>query len=131
MDAACNRVNDHKAVKDRSGIDPAVIEDVCLGNVLHPSASYVARAAVLAAGFPVTTAASVASRWCSSGLLATQQIANQILTGSIDCGIAIGAESMSTNPDDGAPKLSEQAMQNELVKARPSCSDRNDHYPRV
>lgn len=61
-----------------------------------------ARASVLAAGYPITTAASVANRFCSSGLLAVQQIANQIATGSIDVGIAVGAESMSTNPDDGA-----------------------------
>ena len=99
-----------------SKIDGALVEDVCLGNVLNPSAQYVARAAVLAAGFPVTTASSVASRWCSSGLLSVQQIANQIVTGSIACGVAIGAESMSVDPDGGAPKLSEQAMQTQVVR---------------
>jgi acetyl-CoA acyltransferase 1 len=82
------------------------VEDVCLGNVLAPGQGYVARSAVLAAGYPVTTAASVANRFCSSGLLAVQQIANQILAGSIEVGIAMGAESMSTCPDDGAPALS-------------------------
>lgn len=99
-----------------SNIDPSRVEDVCLGNVLNPGAQYVARAAVLAAGFPVTTASSVASRWCSSGLLAVQQIANQIAAGSIECGVAIGAESMSTNGDDGAPKLSEQALRTQVVR---------------
>lgn len=53
----------------------------------------------------MTAAASVSNRFCSSGLLAIQNIANQIIAGSIDVGIAVGAESMSTNPDDGAPKL--------------------------
>ncbi|KAL1296817.1 hypothetical protein AAFC00_004443 [Neodothiora populina] len=105
-----------KALIEESNIDPSLVEDVCLGNVLHPGAQYVARAAVLAAGFPVTTASSVASRWCSSGLLSVQQIANQIAAGSIDVGVAIGAESMSTNPDGGAPKFSEQAMQSQVVK---------------
>ncbi|EHL02621.1 putative 3-ketoacyl-CoA thiolase B, peroxisomal [Glarea lozoyensis 74030] len=81
-------------VRQRSKIDPSVVEDVCLGNVLADGSAYIARSSVLAAGFPVTTAASVANRFCSSGLLAIQQIANQIATGCIDVGIAIGAESM-------------------------------------
>jgi acetyl-CoA acetyltransferase family protein len=74
-----------------------------------------ARSAVLAAGYPVTTAASVANRFCSSGLLAIQQIANQILAGSIEVGIAIGAESMSTCPDDGAPVLSTKVTEHPLA----------------
>lgn len=105
-----------QALRERSRIDPSVVEDVCLGNVLHPAAAYVARAAVLASGFPVTTAASVASRWCSSGLLSTQMIANQIVAGSINCGIAIGAESMSLNPDGGAPNLEKSLLSSEQVK---------------
>jgi acetyl-CoA acetyltransferase family protein len=74
-----------------------------------------ARSSVLAAGFPVTTAASVANRFCSSGLLAIQQIANQIIAGSIEVGIAIGAESMSTCPDDGAPVMSTRITGHELA----------------
>ena len=53
------------------------------------------RAASLAAGIPNTSGASSVNRFCSSGLKATQDIANQIAEGSIDVGIAIGAESMS------------------------------------
>jgi acetyl-CoA acyltransferase 1 len=70
---------------------------------------------VLAAGFPETTAASIASRFCSSGLLAVQQVANQIIAGSIDVGIAVGAESMSTNPDNGAPALSKKILDHPLA----------------
>jgi acetyl-CoA acyltransferase 1 len=83
--------------------------------VLNPSAAYVARSAVLAAGFPESTAASVANRFCSSGLLAVQQIANQIIAGSIDIGIAVGAESMSTNADNGAPVFSQQILSHPLA----------------
>ena len=54
---------------------------------------------MLAAGFPVTTGGSSVNRFCSSGLKAVQDIANQISMGSIDCGIAIGAESMSAGGD--------------------------------
>jgi acetyl-CoA acetyltransferase family protein len=82
------------------------VEDVCVGNVLCPGSAYVARSAVLAAGFPVTAAASIANRFCSSGLLAVQNIANQIIAGSIDVGVAVGAESMSNNQDGGAPEMS-------------------------
>lgn len=45
--------------------------------------------------------------------MATQQIANQIFAGSIDIGIAIGAESMSCNPDGGAPEFSSRVTQGE------------------
>jgi acetyl-CoA acyltransferase 1 len=52
----------------------------------------------------------VSNRFCSSGLLAVQNIANQIIAGSIDVGLAVGAESMSTTPDDGAPKMSDKIL---------------------
>ncbi|KAH6669035.1 peroxisomal putative 3-ketoacyl-CoA thiolase B [Halenospora varia] len=103
-------------VREKSKIDPNLVEDVCLGNVLAGSQGYVARASVLAAGFPISTAASVANRFCSSGLLAVQQIANQIIAGSIDVGIAVGAESMSTCPDDGAPQMSTRITEHPIGK---------------
>ncbi|THC97710.1 hypothetical protein EYZ11_002816 [Aspergillus tanneri] len=103
------------SVRERSNLDPNLVEDVCVGNVLCPGSAYIARSAVLAAGFPVTAAASIANRFCSSGLLAIQNIANQILAGSIDVGVAVGAESMSTNPDSGAPEMSSQIMSHPLA----------------
>lgn len=104
-----------QTVREKSHLNPSLVEDVCVGNVLNPGAAYVARSAVLAAGFPETTAASVSSRFCSSGLLAVQQIANQIIAGSIDIGIAVGAESMSTNPDKGAPTFSQKILDHPLA----------------
>jgi len=88
-----------KEVVKRSNIDPALVEDISLGNVSEGKAAYFVRAAALAAGFPNTTAASSVNRFCSSGLKATQDIANQIAMGSIEVGLAIGAESMSTGGD--------------------------------
>ena len=101
-----SRLNFCQIVREKSKIDANLVEDVCLGNVLAPGQGYVARSSVLAAGFPISTAASVTNRFCSSGLLALQNIANQIIAGSIEVGIAVGAESMSSTPDDGAPALS-------------------------
>ncbi|TAQ84048.1 hypothetical protein B7494_g7631 [Chlorociboria aeruginascens] len=103
------------AVRERSHIAPELVEDVCLGNVLSPAQGFIARSSVLASGFPAGTAASVTNRFCSSGLLAVQNIANQILAGSIDVGIAVGAESMSSNPDNGAGTMSDKIMAHELA----------------
>ncbi|GIZ47904.1 hypothetical protein CKM354_001098100 [Cercospora kikuchii] len=80
----------------QSKLDPSQVNDICLGNVRDAKASYYVRAAALAAGFPPTTCASHASRFCSSGLTATQHVANEIITGTIDIGVAIGAEALST-----------------------------------
>lgn len=86
-------------VRERSKLDPALVEDICLGNVSDGKAAYKLRAAALAAGFPDTTAASSLNRFCSSGLKATEDIAHAITCGSIDVGIAIGAEQMTVGGD--------------------------------
>jgi acetyl-CoA acetyltransferase family protein len=88
-----------KEVIARSNLDPALVEDICLGNVSDAKAAYYCRAAMLGAGFPNTTSGSSVNRFCSSGLKAVQDIANQIATGSINVGLAIGAESMTTGGD--------------------------------
>ncbi|KAF7882157.1 hypothetical protein EAF00_011673 [Botryotinia globosa] len=86
-------------VREKSNLDPALVEDICCGNVSDGNAAYKLRAAALAAGFPNTAGASIVNRFCSSGLKATQDIANQIAEGSIDIGIAMGAEMMSIGGD--------------------------------
>ncbi|GAD95017.1 acetyl-CoA C-acyltransferase [Paecilomyces variotii No. 5] len=92
-----------KEVLAKSKIDPALIEDICLGNVNDGRAAYLVRAASLAAGVPHTSGASSVNRFCSSGLKAVQDIANQIQLGAIDIGIAMGAESMSAGGDVPKP----------------------------
>ncbi|KAF2479533.1 beta ketoadipyl CoA thiolase [Neohortaea acidophila] len=88
-----------EATLKKMNFDPQLVEDVCLGNVSDAKAAYYVRAALLAAGFPNTTSASSVNRFCSSGLKAVQDIANQITTGSIEIGLAIGAESMTMGGD--------------------------------
>ncbi|EFX02233.1 3-ketoacyl-ketothiolase [Grosmannia clavigera kw1407] len=88
-----------KEVRERSKIDPGLVEDVCLGNVSDGKAAYKLRTASLAAGFPNTSSASTVNRFCSSGLKATADIANAISAGNIEIGVAIGAESMSAGGD--------------------------------
>lgn len=85
-----------KAIIDRSKINPALVEDVCVGTVLAPGGGATEmRAASLVAGFPETTAVRTLNRQCSSGLQACVDVANQIKTGMIDIGIGAGVESMS------------------------------------
>lgn len=82
-------------VRERSGVDPALVEDICLGNVTDAQAAYKVRTAALAAGYPNTAGASSVNRFCSSGLKAIADIAHSISNDSIAVGIAMGAESMS------------------------------------
>ncbi|KAK0622075.1 Thiolase, N-terminal domain-containing protein [Bombardia bombarda] len=88
-----------KEVKERSNIDPALVEDICMGNVSDNKAAYKLRAAALAAGFPNTAGAYSINRFCSSGLKATADIANSISAGDIKVGVAMGVESMSAGGD--------------------------------
>ncbi|SPO01525.1 probable POT1 - acetyl-CoA C-acyltransferase, peroxisomal [Cephalotrichum gorgonifer] len=88
-----------KEVRERSNLDPKLVEDIALGNVSDGKAAYKLRAAALAAGFPNTASAYSLNRFCSSGLKATSDIANSITQGSIDVGIAIGAENMTVGGD--------------------------------
>ncbi|EJD03714.1 thiolase [Fomitiporia mediterranea MF3/22] len=106
----------YKAAIARAGIDPKLIEDICVGNVLTPRPTFEARAAALAAGIPETTPVQVINRFCSSGLMAVTTISNQIRAGQIEIGLAIGSESMSANPDQGSPPLSEEIMTHPVAK---------------
>ena len=67
---------------------------------------------MLAAGFPHTAAASSVNRFCSSGLKAVQDIANQISNGSIDIGVALGGESMTNSSGRDLP-FSPEIMANQ------------------
>lgn len=86
-----------KAVIERSGIDPKLVNDVAVGSVLPPGGGATEfRAASLVAGFPESTAVRSLNRQCSSGLQAVVDIANALKTGMIDVGIGAGVESMSS-----------------------------------
>jgi acetyl-CoA acyltransferase 1 len=73
---------------------------------------------MLAAGFPNTGGASSVNRFCSSGLKATADIAHQIMTGGIEVGIAIGAESMTI----GGDRL-ERPFDDEVIKHSQEAAD--------
>jgi len=84
-------------------LDPTLIGDIVVGNVLPPQGgASTARMAALAAGIPITTPISTVNRQCSSGLTAVSQIANSIRAGDIDIGIGAGVESMTFGYGTGA-----------------------------
>ncbi|KIJ68205.1 hypothetical protein HYDPIDRAFT_106356 [Hydnomerulius pinastri MD-312] len=99
-----------------SKVDPATVGDICVGTVLTPDPVYHARGAALAAGFPDSVPVQVVNRFCSSGLMSVTVIANQIRSGQIEIGLAVGVESMSQNPDKGAPPQSESVGANSAAK---------------
>lgn len=104
-----------KAVPDMK-IDPAIIGDICVGTVLPPKAPYDARAAALAAGIPDTVPLQIINRFCSSGLMAVQNISNSIRNGEIEVGLAIGFESMSATPDRGADSFAADVLAHPVAK---------------
>jgi 3-oxoadipyl-CoA thiolase len=89
-----------RALVDRSGIDPAAIEDVILGcaNQAGEDNRNVARMAALMAGLPVEVAGLTVNRLCGSGLQAVNSAAHAIAVGDGDVFIAGGVESMTRAP---------------------------------
>lgn len=88
------------AILDRSGLDPAVIEDVILGCVTQAGeqAFAFARNAVLASKLPQSVPAVTIDRQCGSSQQAVQFAAQAVMSGTQDIVIAAGAESMSRVP---------------------------------
>lgn len=89
-----------RTVVDRSGIDPALIEEVYMGcaNQAGEDNRNVARMASLLAGLPVEAAGVTVNRLCASGLTAVNMAARAIRAGEGDIFIAGGVESMSRAP---------------------------------
>lgn len=89
-----------KALVQRTGIDPALVEEVYMGcaNQAGEDNRNVARMAVLLAGFPVEVAAVTVNRLCASGLNAVNIAARAIKAGEGDVYIAAGVESMTRSP---------------------------------
>lgn len=87
-----------KGIIDQTKIDPAIVNDIAVGNVLLPGGGATnARMAALYAGFPESAAVNTVNRQCSSGLQAVVQIATAIQAGLIEVGIGAGVESMTKN----------------------------------
>jgi 3-oxoadipyl-CoA thiolase len=93
-----------RAVVERSGIDPALIEDVILGcaNQAGEDNRNVARMALLLAELPVEVGGQTVNRLCGSGLQAINTAAHAIAVGDGDVFIGGGVETLTRSPDDMA-----------------------------
>jgi len=88
-----------KGILDRSGVDPASIDEVVFGHARQSSDNpNIARLAALRAGFSETVPAYTVMSQCASGLSSVYCAANSIIAGQCDAVIAGGVESMSTAP---------------------------------
>lgn len=107
-----------KNLISRSKIDPKLVEDVAVGNVLAPGGGATEfRAAALVAGFPESTAVKSLNRQCSSGLQACVDIANAIKSGMIEIGVGAGVESMSSQYGPGAVTEFSELLENHMQAA--------------
>jgi acetyl-CoA C-acetyltransferase len=88
------------AIVDRSGIDPAAIEDVIVGCVsqVGEQSMHAGRNCVLASKLPQSVPAVTIDRQCGSSQQAIQFAAQAVMSGTQDIVIAAGVESMSRVP---------------------------------
>jgi acetyl-CoA C-acetyltransferase len=85
---------------DRTGVDPAAVEDVVMGCVMQvgEQATNVARNAILASRLPESVPGTSVDRQCGSSQQALQFAAQAVMSGTQDIVIAAGVESMTRVP---------------------------------
>ncbi|MGW0532256.1 thiolase family protein [Streptomyces sp. NPDC003032] len=89
-----------RTLVERSGIDPATVDDVIGGTVdqVAEQAMNTTRYAVLSAGFPESVPATTVDRQCGSSQQAVHFAAQGVMSGAYDMVVACGVESMSRVP---------------------------------
>jgi acetyl-CoA acetyltransferase family protein len=89
-----------RALVDRNGLDPAIVDDVIMGCVTQTGeqAVNVARNALLAAGFPEEVPGVSIDRQCGSSQQAVHFAAQGVMAGAYDVVIAAGIEHMTRVP---------------------------------
>ena len=96
-----------KALIERTGIDPAAVEDVIFGNVdsVGGQAGDIARTSWLAAGLPTHVPGTTVDRQCGSGQQAVTFAATMVMAGVADLVVAGGVQQMSQIPIGSAMTL--------------------------
>ncbi|MBV8234828.1 MAG: acetyl-CoA C-acetyltransferase [Acidimicrobiia bacterium] len=89
-----------RALVERTGIDPAVVEDVVFGCVdaIGPQAGDIARTCWLAAGYPEEVPGTTVDRQCGSSQQAVHFAAQAVMSGTSDVIVAGGVQNMSMIP---------------------------------
>ena len=98
-----------KATLERSGADPAAVEDVVFGCVdtIGPQAGDIARTAWLAAGLPEHVPGTTVDRQCGSSQQAVHFAAQAVMSGTSDLVVAGGVQNMSLIPIASAMTVAE------------------------
>jgi acetyl-CoA C-acetyltransferase len=87
------------ALLERTGVDPARVDEVIMGQVLTAGAGQnPARQAAIAAGLPVDVPAMTINKVCGSGLKSVQLAVQAIRCGDAEIIVAGGQESMNLAP---------------------------------
>jgi acetyl-CoA C-acetyltransferase len=88
-----------RAVFERTGLDPAVLDEVILGNIGQPSdAANIGRVAALMAGVPLDVPGYTVQRNCASGIQSVTSAYQAIQAGDGEVFLCGGTESMSNIP---------------------------------
>ena len=89
-----------RALAERTGIDPAVVDDVIWGCVMQIGEQTfdIARTAVLSAGWPESVPGTTVDRQCGSSQQAVHFAAAGVISGQYDVAVAGGVEVMSRTP---------------------------------
>ncbi len=121
-----------RALVDRAGIEPKLVEDVVLGCVtqVDEQGMNIGRLAPLIAGFPESVPGTSVNRMCASGLQAFNFASMEVMTGQADVVVAGGVESMSRVPlGSDAAALSPKLLQKyEIVQQGVSADLVADKY---
>ncbi len=98
-----------KALIERSGIDPNLVDDVVFGNVdsVGPQAGCIARTCWLTAGLPEHVPGTTIDRQCGSAQQAVHFAAQAVMSGTMDMVVAGGVQNMSMIPISSAMTLAE------------------------
>jgi acetyl-CoA C-acetyltransferase len=113
---------------DRSGLDPAVVEDVIMGCVTQAGeqSTNVARNAVLSSKLPESVPATSVDRQCGSSQQALQFAAQAVMSGTMDVVIASGVESMTRCPMGMSVMLPLKAGM-----GHPKSPNQEERYPNI
>ncbi len=99
-----------KALIDRNGIDPLVVEDVIFGciDTIGPQAGDIARTCWLAAGLPDEVPGTTIDRQCGSSQQSVHFAAQAVMSGTSDVIVAGGVQNMSMIPISSAMTVAEE-----------------------
>lgn len=101
----------------RFDVDPQIVQQLVFGQVVQmPEAPNIAREIVLGTSLPVSTDAYSVSRACATSFQSAMNVAESMLAGTIDAGIAGGADSSSVLPIGVSKKLARALV--DLTKAK-------------